>query len=92
MPEPTKEGVLDVARDADGNKLADGEDPEAKEIPYSRTGWAPRLGWPSDEVLEAESLLDHGTWVEGKLPDTLYGGESTAEQFNADHGVAANGA
>ena len=58
--------------------MADGEDPEAKEIPYSRTGWAPRIGWPSDEVLEAESLLDHGTWVEGKLPDTLYGGKSAA--------------
>ncbi|CAM1505593.1 Fc.00g112300.m01.CDS01 [Cosmosporella sp. VM-42] len=73
LPEPTKEGVLDVARDEDGRALLDGEDPGEKEPPYSRTGWAPRLGWPTDEALEQESLLDHGTWVEGKLPDTLYG-------------------
>ncbi|KAK5990308.1 hypothetical protein PT974_08575 [Cladobotryum mycophilum] len=73
LPEPTKEGVLDVARDQQGKPLADGVDPEAKEIPYSRTGWAPRLGWPEDSALEAESLLDHGTWVEGQLPDHLYG-------------------
>ncbi|KAF4464668.1 hypothetical protein FALBO_8500 [Fusarium albosuccineum] len=73
LPEPSKEGVLDVARDKDGKPLADGVDPGSEEAPYSRTGWAPRLGWPSDDLLEQESLLDHGTWVEGKLPDTLYG-------------------
>ncbi|KAJ4326786.1 Tricalbin-2 [Fusarium piperis] len=73
LPEPSKDGVLDVARDKQGKPLADGVDPASEEPPYSRTGWAPRLGWPSDELLEQESLLDHGTWVEGKLPDTLYG-------------------
>ncbi|KPM40646.1 Uncharacterized protein PYUK71.03c [Neonectria ditissima] len=73
LPEPTKDGVLEVARDEDGKLLADGEDPGSEEPPYSRTGWAPRLGWPTDEMLEQESLLDHATWVEGQLPDTLYG-------------------
>ncbi|KAK7398386.1 Tricalbin-2 [Neonectria punicea] len=73
LPEPSKDGVLDVARDEDGKLLADGEDPGSEEPPYSRTGWAPRLGWPTDEMLEQESLLDHATWVEGQLPDTLYG-------------------
>ncbi|KAH8737653.1 C2 domain-containing protein [Ilyonectria robusta] len=73
LPEPSKDGVLDVARDEDGKPLADGEDPASGEPPYSRTGWAPRLGWPTDEMLEQESLLDHATWVEGQLPDHLYG-------------------
>lgn len=75
LPEPSKDGVLDVARDEDGKPLADGEDPGSEEPPYSRTGWAPRLGWPTDEMLEQESLLDHATWVEGQLPDHLYGGK-----------------
>jgi hypothetical protein len=65
---------LDVARDEQGKPLADGVDPEAEEIPYSRTGWSPRMGWPVDDATEQDSLLDHATWVEGKLPDTLYGG------------------
>ena len=66
--------MLDVATDADGKRLADGADPEAKQAEFSRTGWAPKLGWPPGSALEGESLLDHATWVEGKLPDTLYGG------------------
>lgn len=74
LPEPTKEGVLDVARDEQGKPLPDGADPEAEEVPYSRTGWSPRMGWPADDATEQDSLLDHATWVEGKLPDTLYGG------------------
>lgn len=79
LPEPSKEGALDVARDEQGKPLADGTDPKAEEAPFSRTGWAPRLGWPIDDATEQESLLDHATWVEGQLPDTLYGGMS---QFN----------
>ncbi|KAF7557854.1 hypothetical protein G7046_g5955 [Stylonectria norvegica] len=73
LPEPSKDGVLDVARDEHGKPLADGEDPGTVDPPYSRTGWAPRLGWPTDDMLEQDSLLDHGTWVEGKLPDKLFG-------------------
>jgi hypothetical protein len=63
-----------VARDAEGRLLKDGEDPGSKDPPYSRTGWAPTLGWVMDSATEGESLLDHATWLEGKLPDTLYGG------------------
>lgn len=74
LPEPSKKGVYDVARDEQGKPLADGIDPGSEEIPYSRTGWAPQLGWPSESALEAESLLDHATWVEGSLPDHLFGG------------------
>ncbi|PNY28037.1 Uncharacterized protein TCAP_02038 [Tolypocladium capitatum] len=73
LPEPSKAGVLDVATDADGKRLAHGTDPEAKEAPFSRTGWAPKIGWPSGDAMEGESLLDHATWIEGRLPDTLYG-------------------
>lgn len=77
LPEPSKDGVLDVARDEQGKPLADGVDPEGDEVPYSRTGWAPRLGWPEDDATAQESLLDHETWVESQLPDTLYGGRCT---------------
>ncbi|PHH90809.1 hypothetical protein CDD83_2608 [Cordyceps sp. RAO-2017] len=73
LPEPSKAGVLDVAVDADGKRLADGTDPDEEEAPFSRTGWAPRMGWPINSSMEDESLLDHATWVEGKLPDHLYG-------------------
>ncbi|PHH68181.1 hypothetical protein CDD82_752 [Ophiocordyceps australis] len=73
LPEASKAGVLDLATDADGKQLPDGVDPDAQEAPYSRTGWAPKFGWPFDNPMETESLLDHGTWVEGVLPDTLYG-------------------
>ncbi|RDA89729.1 hypothetical protein CP533_6852 [Ophiocordyceps camponoti-saundersi (nom. inval.)] len=73
LPEPSKSGVLDVATDADGKPLPDGADPLAAEEPYSRTGWAPKTGWPASEAEEGDSLLDHTTWVEGKLPDSLYG-------------------
>ncbi|ODA82874.1 hypothetical protein RJ55_01383 [Drechmeria coniospora] len=73
LPEASKAGVLDVATDADGKRLADGTDPGAKEAPFARTGWAPKMGWPVESMREAESLLDHATWAEGKLPDKLYG-------------------
>jgi hypothetical protein len=75
LPEASKEGVLDVARDEQGKPLADGADPESEEVPYSRTGWAPQLGWPEDDATAQDSLLDHATWVESQLPDTLYGGK-----------------
>lgn len=77
LPEPSKEGVLDVARDAQGKPLADGADPEAKEAPYSRTGWAPKVGWADPNINQGESLLDHATWLEGRIPDALYGGKHT---------------
>ncbi|OAA67505.1 membrane bound C2 domain-containing protein [Cordyceps fumosorosea ARSEF 2679] len=73
LPEPSKAGVLDVARDASGKPLGLGADPGAAEPLYMRTGWAPKMGWPSQKTFEAESLLDHSTWLEGRLPDTLYG-------------------
>ncbi|KAG6044270.1 hypothetical protein E4U17_000623 [Claviceps sp. LM77 group G4] len=72
LPEPSKAGVLDPAQTADGSKDVTGMDPGDTEAPYSRTGWAPQFGW-GDDTMESESLLDHATWIEGRLPDTLYG-------------------
>lgn len=80
LPDVGKAGVLDVAKDADGNKLLTGVDPGSNEAPYSRTGWAPKFGW-GDSTIEAASLLDHTTWLEGRLPHSLYGGESSRSRI-----------
>lgn len=72
LPDATAAGVLEVAKDADGNRVLDA-DPEASEPPFARTGWAPKIGAIGEKVMDQESLLDHATWVEGKLSDTLYG-------------------
>lgn len=74
LPDVAGATALGVAKDADGNQIV-GDDPEAAEPPFSRTGWAPKFGAIGDKIMEQESLLDHATWVEGKLPDTLYGGK-----------------
>jgi hypothetical protein len=74
LPPPSKAGVIAVPKDKDGNPITDGQDPEDKEPPYMRTGWAPKMGWPKEDIHESESLLDHSTWLESKLPDKLYGG------------------
>ena len=75
LPTPTMAGVMDLAKDAEGKPInVEGQDPEDHEQPYTKTGWAPRFGWPLDDAHEAESLLDHSTFLESKLPDTLYGG------------------
>ena len=71
LPEASQD-ALEIATDLEGKPVVGG-DPEAEEAPFSKTGWAPRFGWPSDED-EAESMLDHSTWVESRLPDHLYGG------------------
>lgn len=76
LPEASAAGALDVATDDKGKPLPVGVDPGAKEQPYDRTGWAPKVGWPTEKSTEAESLLDHATWMEGRLSDTLYGGKS----------------
>ena len=37
-------------------------------------GWAPRFGNPWDKEEDQTSLLDHQTWLEGKLDDKFFGG------------------
>lgn len=71
LPEPTTKGA--IADEKVEGEVGDSTDPDGKPAPYSRTGWAPRFAQPFESTLESDSLLDHATWVEGKLPDTLYG-------------------
>lgn len=85
LPEASTAGVLDVATDADGKPLPPGVDPAATEPPFARTGWAPKMGWPTEKSTEAESLLDHATWIEGRLPDSLYGGKLTCSLSSASY-------
>ncbi|KAF4123506.1 Ca2+-dependent lipid-binding protein, contains C2 domain [Geosmithia morbida] len=72
LPEAGKGGAIDIANGSVGRPLGDG-DPEAKEEPFSRTGWAPMFGPLGDKDEEFQSLLEHATWLEGKLPDQFYG-------------------
>ena len=74
LPEAGKSGVIDAVKDADGKPVAGADQDE--EEPFSRTGWAPKFGSFGGDLLESENMLDHSTWVEGKLPDSLFGGKS----------------
>lgn len=41
-----------------------------------RTGWAPQFAQPEpEEAAEDETLLDHRTFLEGKLDDKFFGGK-----------------
>ncbi|KAK5257374.1 Tricalbin-2 [Cryomyces antarcticus] len=40
---------------------------------YARVGWAPRFGNPGEKEDDGSTLLDHQTWLEGKLEDKFYG-------------------
>ena len=74
LPPPSKDGVVEVTKDAEGNIVEDGAGPGGDtEKPFERTGWAPQFGSPNEKSQDAESLLDHSTWLEGKIPDSLYG-------------------
>jgi hypothetical protein len=76
LPPPSTAGAIAApAKEKNGagpgtNGLLD-DDEDARWI--ERAGWAPRFG-SGDSGEEAESLLDHQTWVEGKLEDKFYGG------------------
>ncbi|KAI9724274.1 MAG: hypothetical protein M1828_003698 [Chrysothrix sp. TS-e1954] len=72
LPPPTKEGA--IAPDSptfNKNVTANGGAPE--ESQWSRTGWAPRFGQgdPADD--EGATLLEHQTFLEGKLDDKWFG-------------------
>lgn len=41
---------------------------------WERVGWAPRFGMPGSEEADDEgTLLDHQTWLEGRLEDKFFG-------------------
>ncbi|KAI3531569.1 C2 domain-containing protein [Colletotrichum abscissum] len=73
LPPPTKEGVIELPKDKDGNTIKTNDPQSHDEEPYTRTGWAPRFGWPADDLHDAASLLDHSTWLESNIPDKFYG-------------------
>lgn len=74
LQEDSKAGAIEAPKDADG-KLIEGEKAAGGvEMGPGVTGWAPQFGWPVESVMEGESLLDHQTWLEGKIPDKYYGG------------------
>jgi len=58
----------------DKTKAANGVPPEEEES-WSKLGWTPRFGsGETEEDKEAGTLLDHQTFLEGKLEDKFYGG------------------
>jgi Ca2+-dependent lipid-binding protein len=73
LPPATKAGVLD-APESPSTAKANGRVTELDDDEWARVGWAPRFGMPGSENQEEEaSLLDHQTWLEGKLEDKFFG-------------------
>ncbi|KAH8815077.1 C2 domain-containing protein [Xylogone sp. PMI_703] len=71
LPSPSAAGALPPSSDS-GKPEPNGVSPEDEEARWiERTGWAPRFGSIDNE--EGESLLEHSTWLEGKLEDKFYG-------------------
>lgn len=85
LPPPSTAGALAPtapAKDKSGKPITNGIsgqfiDDDDNDRWVERTGWAPRFGnGVSSASIEEESLADHQTWVEGKLDDKFFGGES----------------
>jgi Ca2+-dependent lipid-binding protein len=73
LPPPTKAGAIDPPT---ANGKANGHAAELDEdARWERVGWAPRFGMPGSEDTDVDdsSLLDHQTWLEGRLADKFYG-------------------
>ncbi|KAH8645472.1 C2 domain-containing protein [Xylariales sp. PMI_506] len=70
LPPASKARVAEAPKDEQGNPIpeSDEQDDLAEKV-----GWTQRFGWPTESVMEVESMLDHQTWVEGKLSDKFYG-------------------
>lgn len=71
-----KAGVVDMSKVQDRKALENGTIPEEDEDAdiAAKVGWKSQFGWPTESVLEGDSPLDHATWVEGNLPEYLFGG------------------
>nr|OQO30630.1 hypothetical protein B0A51_01516 [Rachicladosporium sp. CCFEE 5018] len=65
---------LPEASSGKAGALAVGEEGQhtAKKEEYERVGWAPRFGNPADKD-EGGTMLDHETFLEGKLEDKFFG-------------------
>ncbi|KAI1868719.1 uncharacterized protein JN550_006294 [Neoarthrinium moseri] len=70
LPPASKAQAVEFEKDADG-KTADSKEDDAALA--AKVGWTQRFGWPNESITEGESLLDHQTWVEGKISDKFFG-------------------
>ncbi|KAI0390963.1 C2 domain-containing protein [Xylariaceae sp. FL0594] len=70
LPPPSKAGVVEKGLDKTGQEN-DADEPE--ENLTEKVGWEQRFGWPVESILEGDSLLDHSTWLEDKIPDQYFG-------------------
>ncbi|KAJ4299908.1 Tricalbin-2 [Kalmusia sp. IMI 367209] len=75
LPAPSKAGAIEAAPTSPTSDKANGHLPKLDEDDeWGRVGWAPRFGMPGSENQDDEgTLLDHQTFLEGKLEDKFYG-------------------
>ncbi|KAI2626304.1 C2 domain-containing protein [Xylaria nigripes] len=73
LPAPSKPGVVKSPEDDNGKSTQENGTAKAEENMADKVGWEQRFGWPVDSVLEGDSALDHETWLEAKIPDTVFG-------------------
>jgi hypothetical protein len=77
LPPPTAAGAIAPTKDADGKPTsANGVLPEQERWARDRVGWEPRFGTgeTAEEKEDTRNLLDHQTFLEGKLDEKFYGG------------------
>lgn len=75
LPEASMAGVVESAKDESGQPIKEPGATDEEDI-AAKVGWEQRFGWPVDSVLSGDSMLDHTTWLEGKIPDTMFGGNT----------------
>ncbi|KAK5107307.1 hypothetical protein LTR62_001400 [Meristemomyces frigidus] len=71
LPPPSKEGAIaaaDLTTEVNGEIVTNDEVDK-----YGRVGWAPRFGNPGDKLEDEGTMLDHQTFLEGKLDDKFFG-------------------
>lgn len=88
LPVDDKAGAVEVAKNGDGKETVGEKD--GAPVMGPQTGWAPQFGWPTDSIMEGESLLDHQTWLEGKIPDKFYGGQSRTMRVLHAHSLSSS--
>ena len=86
---PTSAGIsaaVATTTDSDGKTAVNGVPPEAER--WKKTGWEPRFGSgeTAEEKEDTRTLLDHQTFLEGKLDERLFGGKlkTTDLRFKTD--------
>ncbi|KAI0022961.1 tricalbin [Xylariomycetidae sp. FL0641] len=73
LPPASKAGVVDDVED-EKKHLANGDaHPGDDEDLAAKVGWNQQFGWPMESVASGESMLDHTTWLDSKVPDKFFG-------------------